>query len=189
MCKEKQCCGKGWHGKKQYGLLVLRIVLGIVFIAHGWQKLETMEGTIGFFNMLGFSAFWAYVATYAEFIGGIAVLLGLFTRIGAGLIAITMAVVMLKVMPGTPILSSMTGPGMEFPLSFFGIAASLAIMGGGRISLDKLIWKKCCKSACVGAGCDNCAQCADGKCTGHEMAKVCDNCEGCKDGCTKHENQ
>ncbi len=185
MCNDKQCCGGGAHNKKNYGLLVLRIVLGIIFIAHGWQKIQGMEGTIQFFGMLGFSAFWAYVATYAEFLGGIAVILGIFTRIGGFLIAITMAVVALKVMHGVPLLSSASGPGLEFPLGFFGIAGALAIMGGGRFSLDTLLWKKC--KGHTASACDGCNECAGGICSGHESK--CDNCDGCKTGCTKHETK
>lgn len=77
---------------KIWGLFLLRVVFGAIFVAHGWAKISGIEGTIGFFSSLGLPAFMAYVVAWVEFLGGIAVILGVFTLIAAYLLAITMVV-------------------------------------------------------------------------------------------------
>ena len=73
-------------------MLVLRIGVGAIFIFAGWMKVHDLPGTVGMFAGMGFSAFWAYVASFVEFLGGIAVLLGAGTRVAAGLLAVVMIV-------------------------------------------------------------------------------------------------
>lgn len=113
------------------GLLVLRIGVGAIFILSGWMKVSDMTSTVGFFSALGFNAFWAYLASYVEFLGGITVLLGLgvYTREAAKLLAIVMLVAMYLLR--TDIAAIMT-PFMMF-------FASLAIMftGPGKYSVMK----------------------------------------------------
>lgn len=122
----------------------LRLALGIAFIGHGAQKV------LGSFNGPGFARFTSFPAPYpfmrpgwlwmgaaavSELIGGILVLLGLFTRIGALLIAFVMLVAIFGVL--WPVFFAPTG--MELAVAFLGMALALLITGGGQASVDKMI--------------------------------------------------
>ncbi len=115
-------------------LLVMRLALAAVMIAHGAQKVfGGMPQHMSLVSRIGFPAWMAYVSAWAEFGGGILVLLGLLTRIGALLITIDLAVAILKVHAKNGLL----GPGgFQFPLAVAVIAFALIFFGGGPISLD-----------------------------------------------------
>lgn len=114
-------------------LLLLRVGLGLVFIAHGWQKFQTMEDTIGFFSSIGLSAFWAYLVATVELVGGLAVLLGVFTGYAGILLAIVMvvAIFMLKFSKG------FLG-GYEFDLMLFLASLAIAFAGPGKYTVSTL---------------------------------------------------
>jgi len=115
--------------------LVLRIVLGAIFIAHGFQKISGgMHDFTATVAHLGFPmpVAFAWAAALAEFLGGICVLAGLFTRWAALAIAIDMAVAIGKVH-----LHQRLVGGYEFPLVLFAVAVSIVLMGAGPASLDK----------------------------------------------------
>src|SRR5260221_10270001 len=81
-------------------LLVLRVTVGIIFILHGYSKVFGTPGMVGFTGMvakIGFPmpVFFAYCAALAEFVGGIAILLGVFTSIFTVLVSINMLVVLI----------------------------------------------------------------------------------------------
>jgi putative oxidoreductase len=118
------------------GLAVLRLVLGAIMIAHGWQKIAThLHGIMGFLGHLGIPQWMAYLVVSAEFGGGILVVLGLLTRLAAFAILIDMVVAILKV----HLHNGLTGQGgFEFPLACAAIAFSLIFFGAGPISLDSL---------------------------------------------------
>lgn len=116
------------------GLLVLRLVLGAIMIAHGWQKIAGhLHGFMGSLGHLGIPPWMAYLVVLAEFGGGILVVLGLLTRIAAFSILIDMLVAILRV----HLHNGLTGQGgFEFPLACAAIAFSLIFFGAGPISLD-----------------------------------------------------
>jgi putative oxidoreductase len=124
-------------------LAVLRVVLGITFILHGGQKLFVFGfgGVSGAFAQMGIPApglLGPFVA-FVEFFGGIAILLGLLTRLAALGIGATMVVAILTV----HLENGFFAPtGIEFPLSLLGSAVALAITGAGDFSLDALIGKR-----------------------------------------------
>ena len=130
----------------QWATIPLRIALGVIFMAHGGQKLfgwlggKGLEGTAGFFVKLGLTPgmLWAALAGLGEFGGGLLVLLGLFTRLGALSIALVMLVAILKVHWGAFFMPA----GIEFTASLFVAAMALLITGGGRFSLDAGLIKK-----------------------------------------------
>ena len=90
------------------GLLVLRIGVGLIFLLAGWMKASDMTATVGQFGMMGFVPFWAYLVTAVELLAGISVLLGLCTRVAAGLLAIVM-IVAICVVYKDPLIRIVTG--------------------------------------------------------------------------------
>lgn len=111
-------------------LLVLRVVVGIVFIAHGWSKWQNLEGTVAFFDQVGLPALLAYVVAAIELLGGIAVLLGLWTRIAGYLIAAVMVGAIIFVKSKVGFLS-----GYEFDLTLLAAALVIAWLPPGRFAL------------------------------------------------------
>jgi putative oxidoreductase len=126
-----------------WGLTVLRVVVGIVFLAHGWQKISQMgvHGVAGFLGMLGIPlpAVSAAVLIAVELLGGIALILGLGTRWASLLIAFDMLVAILAVhlkhgffMP----------QGFEYALTLLAASIALALAGGGAASLDSALRRR-----------------------------------------------
>lgn len=127
---------------KGYGPFILRLVLGAIFILHGWDKVVGMYGYFihgaewGFVGMVGSlqyvptwpPLFWAICATLAEFVGGICVLLGFKTRWAAGAIAIVMFVAMVG-------FHIPAGDNVEKHLALFAMGVSLIASGPGRWSV------------------------------------------------------
>ena len=73
-------------------VLISRLIIGGIFINAGWLKISDMAQTIGFFQTLGIPAFLAYIVGYAEFIGGVLLVLGLFVEMSVLVLAIIMIV-------------------------------------------------------------------------------------------------
>jgi uncharacterized membrane protein YphA (DoxX/SURF4 family) len=128
------------------GQLVLRVTLGSIFLIHGIQKLSNMEGTIGFFGMLGFSAFWAWVVALVEAIGGAAVIFGIGTRIAASLLAIIMLVVIVHVKKGD-------FKKEELDIVLLGLSLGVGLIGCGSWSLCRTCHKGNCKTCEVSGTC------------------------------------
>lgn len=171
----KKCCA--WHSKSA-GLLAIRIGIGFIFIATGYMKVSDLAGTVAFFGTLGFAPFWAYLVSFVELIGGIAVLLGVFTCIASALLTIIMAVAVYTLFPNLQMLEFPTigyiisGVQMAMtPLAVFFSTLALTIAGGGRYSF----MKKCCgqgnrSGPCCGTeGGDKC--CDGGTCSSSESGK------------------
>jgi len=117
-------------------LLFLRLALGAIMIAHGWQKIAGhMHGIMAMLPHIGIPAWMAYLVVAAEFGGGILVVLGLLTRFAALAILIDMLVAIFKV----HLHHGLTGQGgFEFPLTCAVIAFALIFFGAGPMSLDWL---------------------------------------------------
>lgn len=115
-------------------LLVMRLALAAIVLVHGGQKIfGGMPQHISTVAKIGLPGWMAYLSAWAEFGGGILVLLGLLTRVGALLITIDLAVAILKVHAK----NGLRGPGgFEFPMAVAVIAFALIFFGGGPISLD-----------------------------------------------------
>lgn len=116
------------------GLLVLRLVLGAVMTAHGYQKLHGhIHEFTGYIGNMGIPAWLGYVSMFTEFLGGILVIVGLFTRAAAFAIAIDLYVAIAKVHWKHGLLGA---GGYEFPLALAAIAFALIFFGAGPIALD-----------------------------------------------------
>lgn len=135
------CCSE--ESMRNWGLLLLRVALATIFIYHGWGKLNGIEQTAGFFGKIGIPAagFMAWVVALVEFLGGIAILLGVYTRFTAKLLAIVMLVALFTAHWGGPWKSA------ELPIALLGGLCALVGVGGGKWQLLKnecLPWCKTC---------------------------------------------
>lgn len=120
-------------------LLLLRISAGASFIYHGWAKVSSMEGTIAMFGTMGIGVMLTYIASYVEFIGGIALLVGAGTRLVGWLLAVFMVVAIWLVHFQNG-FNTMTG-GYEFQLLLLVTVIGLALVGPGKYSVHDKICK------------------------------------------------
>lgn len=124
---------------------VLRLTIGFTLAAHGGQKLFAwfggygLEGTGQWMASVGLEPgmLMAFLAGSAEFFGGVALMLGLLTRIAAGINVLTMAVALFWVHASQGFF--LTSHGIEYALVLLAATLSLAIMGGGSYSIDRYL--------------------------------------------------
>ncbi len=125
--------------------LALRIPVGIIFAAHGAQKLfgwfggYGLEGTGKWMASIGIEPgmLMAALAGGAEFFGGLALLLGLLVRPAAAILGFTMLVAIFSVHIGNGLF--MSNNGIEFGLALLAATVSLGISGAGRASIDAVL--------------------------------------------------
>lgn len=131
------------HTQASLAPLILRVPVGVIFAAHGAQKLfgwfggYGLEGTGQFMASMGLNpgVLMAALVGSAEFFGGLALILGLLTRPAAAVLAFTMLVAAVSV--HLPNGLFMANNGYEFALALLAASASLVISGGGSLSLDR----------------------------------------------------
>jgi putative oxidoreductase len=133
--------------------LMLRIPLGLIFMAHGSQKLLGLFGGKGltatfasFERDLGIPAIFTLLAIIAEFGGGFGILTGFLTRLSAAGISAVMLVAIYKIHWAHGFFLNMNclagrGHGIEYNIALLGIALYLMLAGGGRWCLDRLVFK------------------------------------------------
>ncbi len=127
------------NNTRSWGITLARLAVGTVFLAHGAQKLFVFHfaGVIGFFTQAGIPlpAVSAVVVTLVEFFGGLALVLGLGTRIAAALIAIEMlgAIVLVHLKGGF-----FLPRGFEYAFTLLLVNAGLVLTGAGALALDNL---------------------------------------------------
>lgn len=123
---------------RSWGLTVLRVVIGIVFLMHGWQKMFgfRIPGVVGMMTAMGFPlpSVSAVLITMVELLGGIALILGVGTRVAAALLAFSMFVAIVKV--HLPHGFFAQGGGYEYPLSLMAACVCLALAGAGAASVE-----------------------------------------------------
>lgn len=131
-------------------LTVLRLVLGVVFLAHGSQKMLGWFGGYGFKGTMGFftqamhiPAVFAFLAIAAEFFGGLGLLFGLLSRVAAFGITTTMLVAIFMVhLPNGLFMNwsgQQKGEGIEYHLLVLAMTVTLMIRGAGAFSLDRAV--------------------------------------------------
>lgn len=127
------------HKFKDFGLLILRAGVGLSMAAHGWPKLaggeakwEKLGRTMEVIGIDFAPVFWGLMAGLAEFIGGLLVAIGLFTRPAAALVCFTMLIAVLMHVDAGHTYTK-TSHSLELFFVYFG----LIFVGPGKYSLDK----------------------------------------------------
>ena len=120
-----------------YAALLLRVSLGVLFLAHGlWMKVLTFgfAGTAGYFESIGYPALFAYLVILGEVGGGLALILGLWTR--------TISLLLLPIMIGATLEHAGNGwvfsnpnGGWEFPVFWTAALIVQALLGPGALAL------------------------------------------------------
>lgn len=119
-----------------FAAFALRVASGALFLAHAWLKLSvfTIAGTVGYFESLGLPGFFAYLTILAELVGGVALILGVGTRLAA-LALIPVLVGATWAHAGNGWLFSADGGGWEFPLFWTLVQGVIATLGSGAFAL------------------------------------------------------
>ncbi len=139
-----------------YGLLALRVILGIIFIYSGYSKIADPARMVGMFTALHFPApsFWPYLVGITELVGGIMVLLGAYARYASAVLSFVMlvAVIILAKMSGFNLMT------IGYPLVCMGAFVALTGVGAGSY---RVIKSECCCKKCK-AGMNEGGCCKDG---------------------------
>ncbi len=131
-------------------LTIVRLVLGVVFFAHGAQKMlgwfggYGFHGTMGFFtHQMGIPAPFAFLAICAEFFGGLGLIVGLLSRIAAFGIIVNMLVAIATVHHVNGFFMNWTGQqkgeGFEYHLLAIAMGLVILIKGAGALSVDRAL--------------------------------------------------
>ncbi len=120
------------------GLLLVRLVMGVAFILHGWGKIQAPFSWMPNSNIPGIFLF---LAALSEFGGGIALILGCLTSLASLGLAFTMAVAVYfhAVVFGDPFVSK-GGGSYELGMLYFALSIMFVLAGPGKFSLDKTIF-------------------------------------------------
>jgi putative oxidoreductase len=138
------------HTDDDHVLMLSRVVLGVVFLAHGMQKVFGWFGGNGFDQTvkmfgqgMGIPAFFAVLAILAEFLGGIGLVVGLLSRIAAFGIGVNMVVAVLLLHAKNGLFMNWSGTqrgeGFEYHLLALALALLIVVRGGGAWSLDRVL--------------------------------------------------
>lgn len=126
----------------------LRLALGVIFIAHGAQKVLGSYGGPGFEKFISFPPpfgfmrpgwLWMAAAALSELIGGVLILIGLLTRVGAFFLACVMLTAIVGVHWGAFFANNR---GFEYPLALLAMSLALLISGGGMASVDQMLTRR-----------------------------------------------
>ncbi|MGD6844644.1 DoxX family protein [Bacillus infantis] len=123
------------RNKHELGALLLRVVLGVIFIGHGAGKFQDGIGNIaGWFDSIGLPGFLAYIVATIELVGGIAMLLGLATRIVGGFFVLVLIGAIVTVQLAAGFIG-----GYAYDLALLAISAYFLLNGSKLYSLDYYI--------------------------------------------------
>ena len=122
----------------QYGTALLRISLGLMYVAHALLKLLvfTLPGTAIFFESVGFPGVLAYPVFAAELVGGVALVLGVCAR-QVSLALVPVLVAATSVHAGNGWLFTNSGGGWEYPVFLVLASVSLWLLGDGALALQR----------------------------------------------------
>lgn len=118
----------------------MRLALGIIMLVHGYHKVfGGLHRHAEFVAGLGMPGWLGYVSAFTEFLGGILILAGFFTRAAAFAVCINLCVAIAKVHWHNGLMGAPDRPGYEFPLAAAALAFALIFFGAGPISLDHVL--------------------------------------------------
>jgi uncharacterized membrane protein YphA (DoxX/SURF4 family) len=128
-----------------YVPLVIRLIVGIIFLSHGLQKVGNPSGIAGYLGFLGvpLPGVMGWFILLLEVVGGAALILGLATRWVAALFVIEMlvAAVLAKMSQGVPLVAE-AAAGYELDLALLAACLALVIMGSGLLSIERNVLKR-----------------------------------------------
>lgn len=123
------------------GLLLIRVAAGLIFLTHGWMKIQNLDQTVMFLAQLGISAPFVYFISWLEVIGGLALIVGVATRLFGVAFGIEMLV-------ATMIVGF--GHGVSIDLVLALISFGIALTGSGKYSIYRMECKHCSGILCNG---------------------------------------
>jgi putative oxidoreductase len=121
-----------------YAPALVRLIVGLVAVLHGWPKLVDLTGFFEKLRALGIPLpeVFGTAATLSEFLGGLCLIVGLFTRQAAFFFACVMAVAVFRVHWKSGFFAQ--DGGFEYPLVLLVASISLIVSGPGPVALDRL---------------------------------------------------
>ena len=123
--------------------IIMRVVLGIIFVFHGVDKFQTgITNVEAWFSSIGIPEFVAYVVAVLELVGGIMLILGVFTRYVAGLFVIMLAGAILTAKLSAGLLGNGQMAGYELDLGFILISLYLVVAERTPFSVDRFMMSK-----------------------------------------------
>jgi putative oxidoreductase len=129
--------------KYEVGTLILRVILGISFFVHGYVKFAGgIENIVGWFASIGLPGALAYVVAVIELVGGLALIIGLGSRVVSALLALVMAGAIFTSKLAVGFLGNGTGAGWELDLAFLAMAVVIALNGSKLLAVDQFFSKK-----------------------------------------------
>lgn len=133
------CDTTGWIGS--VGLLGLRLVMGAAFVLHGWPKIQHPFDWMG--AEASVPAVFQVLAAVAEFFGGMALIVGLLTRLASlGIMTNMIVAIGMVLLPhGYPFVSQTGGQSCELAAVYLACAVLFILLGPGRYSLDALLFR------------------------------------------------
>ena len=128
--------------KIEVSTFILRLVLGATFFIHGLVKFQGgIENIVGWFDSIGLPGVLAYGVAVVEMVGGLALIIGLGSRIVSGLFVILMLGATVKVKLAGGFLGNGQGAGWELDLALLAMALFIAINDSKMFALDKVFFK------------------------------------------------
>ena len=135
-----------------FTVAIVRLLMGVVFFAHGAQKMlgwfggYGFSGTMGFFAHMGIPAPFAFLAIAAEFFGGLGLIVGFLARIGAFGIICNMVIATLMVHRQNGLFMNWSGnqkgEGFEFHILAIALLWLIVVKGSGALSVDRFLSEK-----------------------------------------------
>jgi putative oxidoreductase len=123
--------------------VIIRVVMGIIFLSHGVAKLQMgLSNVDAWFSSIGIPGFLAYVVAMLELVGGIMIIVGLFTRYVSALFVVMLIGAILTTKLSAGLLGDGQMPGYELDLGFLLVSLYLVVAEQTTLSVDRLIMNK-----------------------------------------------